>query len=123
MLSGITYLEINLIKYMGVEYSGNVVVEGDPDKVYEFIQKYNPLPHNYEPWENGGYDAITFFDQKGDFEVNFWKEASKDYPQLNIVAKYQQELAAAFICTIQAGKVVKHTCFNWNDGAVYSWSD
>lgn len=108
---------------MSVEYSGNVVVAGDADKVNEFIQNYNSLPYSYEPWHNGGYDAITFFDHKGDFDVDFWKEASKDYPELKLIAKYQQELAAAYICTIQAGKVVQHICFDWNDGSVTSWSD
>ncbi len=81
------------------------------------------LPYSYEPWENGGYDAITFFRHNGDFLVDFWKAASKDYPELKFVAKYQQELAAAYICTIQAGKVVKHIRFDWNDGDVMSWSD
>lgn len=108
---------------MGVDYSGNVAVEGDPNKVYEFIQKYSTLPYGYEPWENGGYDAITFFDHKGEFNIDFWKEASKHYPELKIVSKYQQEMAAAYICTIQAGKVVNHIRFDWNDGGVISWSD
>lgn len=108
---------------MSVEYSGNVVVSGDADKVYDFILKYNTLPYSYEPWENGGYDAITFFNHKSDFLVDFWKAASKDHPELKFVAKYQQELAAAYICTIQAGKVVQHIRFDWNDGDVMSWSD
>jgi len=34
-----------------------------------------------------------------------------------------KELAAAYICTIQAGKVIKHIRFDWNDGDVMSWSD
>lgn len=106
---------------MSVEYSGNVVVAGD--KVYDFILKHNTLPYSYEPWENFGYDAITFFRHNGDFLVDFWKAASKDYPELKFVAKYQQELAAAYICTIQAGKVIKHIRFDWNDGDVMSWSD
>ena len=108
---------------MGVEYSGNVVVAGDADKVYEFIQKHNALPYSYEPWHNGGYDAITFFDHKGEMPVDFWREASKDYPELKFVIKYQEELAAAYICTIQANKVVQHIRFDWNDGSVISWCD
>jgi hypothetical protein len=108
---------------MGFDYSGSVVVEGDSNKVFEFVQKYCTLPYNYEPWDNGGYEAITFFNHKAEFSVDFWKTASKDYPELKLTAKYQEELAAAYICTIQAGKVVKHIRFDWNDGGVISWSD
>jgi hypothetical protein len=55
--------------------------------------------------------------------VDFWREASKDYPELKLVIKYQEELAAAYICTIQANKVVQHIRFDWNDGSVISWCD
>lgn len=108
---------------MGVEFSGNVVVSGDADKVYEFVEKHTALPYGYEALENDGYYAITFFNHKGDFEVDFWKRTSKCYPELKFVAKYQQELAAAYICTIQSGKLINHTCFDWNNGDIHTWSD
>ena len=69
---------------MSVEYSGNVVVAGDADKVYEFIQKYESLPYSYEPWENGGYDAITFFRHNGDFLVDFWRRRPKKIPNVRL---------------------------------------
>ena len=108
---------------MAYDFSGNVVVSGNADKVYEFIQAFAELPDGYEPWDNGGDCAYTSFQYKAEFNVDFWKKASNGYPELKFVAKYQEELAAAYICTIQAGKVVLSIRFDWNDGDIMPWSD
>ena len=104
------------------EASGNLVVSGDPYKVYDFIQKYNILPDRYEPWQNDGDEAITTFDLYHDLNIDIWLKASKVYPDLKLTVKYQLGLAAAYRSEIVAG-TANSIRFDWNDGTTYSWSE
>ena len=67
---------------MSNEASGNIVVSGEPDDVYDFIQKHSALPDGYQPWENEGYEAISRFNLYNDFCPDFWVTASKEAAQL-----------------------------------------
>ena len=102
------------------EASGNVQVVGEPDMVNEFIQKYNALPYGYETWENAGYEAISVFSLGHDFDPDFWKKASKEYPNLKFNIRYQLGLAYASKCVVVAG-VATTTSFNWDDCTTYTW--
>jgi len=108
---------------MGYDFSGNVVVSGNADKAHNFIQVFADLPDGFEPWGNECYCAYTLLKYKPEFDVDFLKEASKGYTEPKFVAKYQEELAAEYICTMQSDKVINRTRFDWNDGDIHIWSE
>lgn len=108
---------------MGIQCSGNIDVSGDPAKVFEFIQKYDSLPYGFSPWENGGYDAVSRFEFKNDFQSEYWQTASKEFPDLKFSVRYQLEMISAHKIVIVGGKILMFNSFNWDDGSLHTWSE
>ena len=106
---------------MSNEASGNIVVSGEPDYVYDFIQKNSALPDGYQPWENEGYEAISFFNLYHDFCPDFWVAASKEYLGLKFIVKYQLGLASAHRHVVERGILTENTRFDWETGDLYKW--
>jgi hypothetical protein len=106
---------------MSNEASGNILVSGEPDDVYDFIQKHSALPDGYQPWENEGYEAISFFNLYHDFCPDFWVAASKEYLGLKFIVKYQLGLASAHRHVVERGILVENTRFDWETGNLYKW--
>jgi hypothetical protein len=106
---------------MSNEASGNIVVSGEPNDVYDFIKRNSTLPDGYQPWENDGYYAISWFNLYHDFCPEFWVAASKEYLTLKFIVKYQLGLASAHRHVVERGNIAENAVFDWETGGVHRW--